>query len=231
MTEWEIRIPFRDPGDPITDVAIDAQAFEDPEERRIVRGIVHQALVSGCTTAGGLVDALDKASHEERRQMLDDAREAAGLKSATDIDSDERFEAAQRDARLRSSGRVAGKAFVGCSAEGCSALPMDAAGLPAPVADRRWWCEAHRALAGPDDHLPPDDVVVIDAHFGVIEAPSVLAAMQAKDDRRREADEQRRRERAAEAEAIRLAEQRYYEEYKDDSYVNPLSGAGWAGIT
>jgi hypothetical protein len=41
----------------------------------------------------------------------------------------------------------------------------------------------------------------------------------------------RRRERAAEAEAIRKAEERYYEEHKNDPYINPLSGAGWAGIT
>ena len=104
-------------------------------------------------------------------------------------------------------------------------------GLPEPVADRRWWCLEHRHLAGPDDDLPPDDLATIGPHFELIPAPSDQAAMQAKDERRREAEERRRRERAAEAEAIRKAEERYYEEHRDDPYVNPLSGPGWAGIT
>jgi len=50
MTRWEVRIPFRDRDDPITDVAIDAEDFKDPEERRVVRELVHQAVLGGAST-------------------------------------------------------------------------------------------------------------------------------------------------------------------------------------
>ena len=232
MSEWAIRFPFREPDSPTTDVAIDAQDLEDPEERAVVRALVLQAVLGGCSTTGDLRVLLASRTPAERRPLLDDARAAAGLETATAVEDRERFEAVQRDARLRSSGRDAeGKAFVGWSAEGCQALPMDAAGLPMSVPDRRWWCPEHRHLAEPGDDEPPVDVVAIDANFGLVEAPSVVAAMQAQDDRRREEDEQRRRERAAEVEAIRKAEERYYEEHRDDPYVNPWAGAGWAGRT
>ena len=232
MTEWAIRFPFREPDSPITDVAIDAQDLEDPEERAVVRALVLQAVLGGCATAGDLRVLLASRTPAERRPLLDSAREAAGLKSASDIEADEKFEAVQQQARLNSSGRDAeGKAFQGCAAQDCSAFPMDAAGLPVPVADRRWWCDRHRHLAEPGDDEPPVDVVAIDGLFGLVEAPSVVAAMQAKDDRRREADERRRREHRAEVEAIRKAEERYYEEHKNDPDVNPWAGAGWAGRT
>ena len=37
-------------------------------------------------------------------------------------------------------------------------MPLDEHGHPIPVADGRWWCDQHKAEAGPDDDLPPDDL-------------------------------------------------------------------------
>jgi hypothetical protein len=231
---WRLDVPLRDPDEALgADALIDLpSALEDPDDRRVCRELLFGAFMRGLPTVGALVAELEQADESARRRLLDEARVAAGLESATTIDDRERFERVQREAWLRSSRRDAeGKTIVGCAAEGCSALPMGATGMPEPVSDRRWWCDAHRHLAGPDDHLPPDDVVAIGPNFEVIPAPSALAAMAAKDEQRRQEEEQRRQERAAEAEAIRKARERFEREHADDPYYNPLAGSGWAGIT
>lgn len=101
MSSWEIRLPIRDRDAPIGEVALDAHVLEDPEERATIRELTLGAVLAGDKTAGDLLDRLAGAGVGGRRQMLDAAREAAGLKSATDIDDAERFEAVQRVAHHR----------------------------------------------------------------------------------------------------------------------------------
>jgi len=228
MSDWSIRVPVRDPDDPISDVVVDAFSLQ-PEERDVVHELASEAILSGCQTTGDLLQSLTGASVGERRTMLDNARAAAGLETATAIDDEATFNRHQDAARRRSSGRdAAGNVLQGCAAEGCAAMPIGPTGMPEPVADRCWWCPEHRHLAGPDDHLPPDDVATMDPNFMLIPPPSTQRAMQAEDERHRAEHERRVRDRQAEAEAIRIARERYYEQHKDDPYVNPLSGAGWA---
>jgi hypothetical protein len=228
MTNWQIHIPHRSSEDTLADVAIAASHLE-AEDAAVTRELIADLLLSSdCHTAGDVTTVLAVASPAERRLILDSAREAAGLESATAIDDRERFAMIQQHARRNASGRDAeGKLLQGCAAEGCSAMPLGATGLPEPVADRRWWCAEHRHLADADDHVPPDDVVAIGPNFELIPAPSVRSAMKAKDDRRRAEDERRNRERQDEAEAIQRARERYYEANKDNPYVNPFAGPGW----
>ena len=62
MSDWEIRIPFRSRDDSLTNVAVEARAF-DPEERRVARALVHNAVLNTPVwTAGELVDILDTAN-------------------------------------------------------------------------------------------------------------------------------------------------------------------------
>jgi hypothetical protein len=228
---WEINIAFREAGDTIAQVveAI-AESGLEPRERAIARQVALDALAERCVlTAGELVAELEHLGADGRRQVLDNAREALGLERSQAIDDREHLEGIRRTARLRSSGRDSqGMALQTCAVEDCSAMPLDeATGLPKAVCDRHWWCPEHRDLAGPDDHLPPDDVARVGPWFEEIPAPSVQLALEAHDERRRQEEEQRGQERAAERQAIRVARQRCVEEHYDDVF----SGAGWAGRT
>jgi hypothetical protein len=129
MSHWSIKLPIRGPNAPLADLIADAFSFK-AEERDVVHELVSQAILSSCETTGDLLDRLNGASVAERRTILDNAREAAGLESATAIDDEEAFKHRQEMARRRSSGRdAAGKVLQGCAAEGCSALPMSPTGL------------------------------------------------------------------------------------------------------
>ena len=57
-------------------------------------------------SAGELIDQLQKASPERRREMLDAARAAAGLKTATDIEIAQRMEEAGRQSVARRDHRL-----------------------------------------------------------------------------------------------------------------------------
>ena len=209
MTEWAIRFPFREPDSPITDVAIDAQDLEDPEERAVVRALVLQAVLGGCATVGDLSVRLASQTPAERRPLLDSAREAAGLKSASDVEVARRSRrysaspsrthraATPRASRSKAARPRTARRFRWTRGAGGSRSPIGAGGV------------IDIATSPSRVTMPPVDVVTIDGLFGLVEAPSVVAAMQAKDDRRREADERRRRDHRAEVEAIRKAAERY----------------------
>jgi hypothetical protein len=81
MTRWDIKLPIRDPSLPIYEMASDSTVLE-PEDGQVVRALVVQATIDGCHTCGDLVDFLEAASPEERRQRLDNARQEAGLETA-----------------------------------------------------------------------------------------------------------------------------------------------------
>jgi hypothetical protein len=75
MSDWRIQIPYRSRSDPLTSVADAASELPTDEERAIARQLVLDEIVGGsATTAGELLDKIEKASPEQRRKMLDDAR-------------------------------------------------------------------------------------------------------------------------------------------------------------
>lgn len=122
---WMLRIPFRDRRDSLIDVACAARELPDREDRATTRALVIGAqLEDGLETAGQLLDRLEAAGPDERRQLLDAAREAAGLKSASDIDDAERFEMLQKEAHHRAAKRPVPSCAV------CGVHPTNANGMP-----------------------------------------------------------------------------------------------------
>jgi hypothetical protein len=102
VTDWQIRLPFRSRTDPLTSVADAARELPTGEERAIVRQLVLDEIVGGsATTAGELLDKLEKASPPERRKMLDDARVGAGLLSTATVEAHRRVEMASHAARIK----------------------------------------------------------------------------------------------------------------------------------
>jgi hypothetical protein len=101
--------------------------------------------------------------------------------------------------------------------------------MPAQVPSaRRWHCREHLSQAQPGDMDPPP--LPLDLHMRLLD-PDEIEREDREDERLRQEQELRRRERAAEAEAIRKAEERYYEAHKDDPYVNPWAGSDWRART
>src|SRR5262245_2636691 len=65
------------------------EAFDDPEEREVTKHILSRFVFeSGIQTYSDLLDVVSAAGPGGRRQLLDDARRSAGLKSATQMDED-----------------------------------------------------------------------------------------------------------------------------------------------
>jgi hypothetical protein len=232
VSGWVIRVPYRTPDDSSFEVVEAIDEILEGEERRVMREIAISAVGRGITSAGELRDELDRVGAVGCRALLDDAREAIGLERSEAIDDREHLEALQRTARLRSTGRGPDGGIQTCGHPDCTAVSADpATGLPKPVRTRRWWCPAHRSHAEVGDDQPPTDVRRIGLHFEEIPAPGEIEAMKAADRRRELKAEQRRQDRAAEAEAIRIAREQYVQDYRDDPWVNPRSGPGWAGQT
>jgi hypothetical protein len=100
---YTISIPLRERSDSLSDVATATHGLST-DDARVTRQPVLDALVGGwATTAGELLDRLEKASPAERRKMLDDARVKAGLPSATDVEFRERFERDQIAGALKAA--------------------------------------------------------------------------------------------------------------------------------
>jgi hypothetical protein len=98
---WRISIPSRSRSDSLSDVAEAARVLP-ADEARVTRQLVLGAIVDGtATSAGELIDLLEKASPETRRKMLDTAREKAGLPTASEIEFRHRHAAVQRNAQAR----------------------------------------------------------------------------------------------------------------------------------
>jgi hypothetical protein len=152
----EIRIPFPDPIEPdalIIDVhdAIRKSPELDDGERELAQAVVFQALERGTTRAVDLVAELEGA---DAREIVDEARQSLGMNTVGEQEAAERFE--RENANLPPGRDAEGRCFQACAAENCNVYPMNGMGVPTPVVDRIFWCDAHKHLAGPDDHLPPE---------------------------------------------------------------------------
>jgi hypothetical protein len=98
MARWTVRIPHRDRGDSLVDVAAACRALPY-EERAVTRQIVMEAELKGLTSAGQLIDHVAALSREQRRELIDRARAELGLPSTEQVDHDE-WEARTRRSRL-----------------------------------------------------------------------------------------------------------------------------------
>jgi hypothetical protein len=219
----EIRVPFPDPIEPddtIADVhdAIRKSPELDDGERELAEAVVVQALERGTTRPAQLIAELEGTG---AREIVDKARQSLGMNTVGEQEAAEEFERANQT--LVGSGRDAdGRAFMVCAAEDCHAFPLSEQGVPTPVLDRVWWCEAHKDQAGPDDHLPPEPKYRIDpATMGLVAIGEERERFLEEDRERKRKAAEREQRRREEAKALAEVEGRYVEQAK------PINIAGW----
>jgi hypothetical protein len=150
MTSWSLKLPMRDPDEPLDVDAITdlPQALEAGSDRQIARELLFAARLDGIETVGQLHDMIERLSGPERRQLLDRARERVGLDTTETIDARVRVEVATRNARLAGSSESPWQI---CAEPTCREIPINDLGAPIPVDVRRWWCRAHRGQSQPAD--------------------------------------------------------------------------------
>lgn len=132
---WQIRIPHthreQSPGEALADNA--DSAIVDREERRVAFWLLFNARES---TVGELIDKIDHATPEQRRRLLDEAREGCGLETASSIEAKERLRATRTGSGdlLRRDGD--GFAVQACCVPWCTFAERSNV--------RRWACDAHK---------------------------------------------------------------------------------------
>ena len=153
---FTISIPHRSADESLVDVAGHARHLGQ-DESRIMRQIVIQARLDGvATTAGQLIDHLERIEPHERRAMLDQARTASGLPTTADVEAVERAAMASEAGRAIAA-RYGGPTLChGKTAAGlpCNAIPMTNDGVPRRVDVVAWYCSEHIAQARPGDMDP-----------------------------------------------------------------------------
>ena len=209
----ELRFPFRHPddelatdlGDVIRQAAADGQLTDT--EASIAREIRTRLVLDGARTSEDAVERLEGLGAAGQRQWLDDARQAVGLLSATDLEQrreDARFESAWQ--RLQPPPPPQWSPLQGCPAKGCNARPTTPSGAWQEVECEQWWCPAHRA--GHEADMEPHEPAYVGISLTGKPIPSPREAAriaawheehQAEEEREREAREDHDRR---EAEAL-----------------------------
>ena len=220
-SRWEIKLPIRTRSETPVDALCDTNLNEDDEDRLVARENLGEAAGGGAESMGQVIDSIEGASPTEVREILNRARERAGLPSTGDVEAHEAFEQAQVIARRRAAPRPVQTCRV------CGTRPTGPGGLPAeapPV--RRWHCGQHEHLAQPGDmELPP---LPIDfATMSPID-PDENEHVRREDERIQAEQERKMRARREEAEAVAAARARYIEQHRNDPFINPWAGAGWS---
>jgi hypothetical protein len=90
VTDWTIQVPHRDRDESLATVAGHARRLPG-DDAAVTREIVLRAELAGHATAGDLIDALDRSTPDARRNLLDAARVAVGLRASRDVDAEERL--------------------------------------------------------------------------------------------------------------------------------------------
>ena len=150
---WEIKIP----GDPAE--RLDARtiwelpnALDSHEEKMVCRELLAACRTAGMRRVGEVTLGLEQLTVDERRSLLDGLRRRCGLKSATQIDDERRYERANEASAARAA---ANSGWQVChAAEGCDQVPLNESGIPCETSARRWFCLAHRDQAAPGDLEP-----------------------------------------------------------------------------
>jgi hypothetical protein len=104
VSSWHISIPYRSSADSLSAVAEAARELPTAEERTVVRQLVLSEITDGsASTAGELIDSLERSTPAERRELLDQARVKAGLPDTRTVEARRRMETACRAAGARAA--------------------------------------------------------------------------------------------------------------------------------
>lgn len=154
----ELRFPVRDPSDQLAiefgDVVKQAVAGGQlaDTEAPVVRELGKRLLLDGCRTFEDALDRLEGLGAGGQRLWLDEARQAAGLSTATELDrrrAGARFESAFQ--RLQPPDPEPWRPLQRCPECGC--YPTKDGGAWREVDCSQWWCEEHRT--GHEDDMKP----------------------------------------------------------------------------
>jgi hypothetical protein len=159
---WTIDLPHRgDPTEPLLTVVDAARVALQGDDRAIARQIALELMSRGFTTVGAALEVLEAASPAERRVLLDDARQAAGLPSSAQAD---RARARAREVPMTGAPArdPAGYALQPCAICGTMPVRSDTGG-PMATRARRWHCPAHEHLATSDDRADWTPRIVVRA--------------------------------------------------------------------
>jgi hypothetical protein len=216
----ELKLPYRDRGQDLLSAIDDAREL-DGEDREIACRLMTDAVLhEGKQTVGELLGDLERATREERRELVDRARSQAGLPSLASVE----FEAEQRrrEAAAGPQRDTEGKTHQGCHADGCSVLPISrTTGAPVAVRARRWYCPQHEHLAAPgdmDDWTSP--LVMTAGTKGVVDVEELKADREREQrelERRRVSREATQAERREEAAALARYEKAAEEQRRRES--------------
>ena len=153
MTEFEVRIPYRDRDD-LTVEVVDAARETMDDEFAVVQKSLPSAPPSRCDLSWPAAGRNPSADPAEQRQIVDKAREdvSASEASARLGAPAHRRGHSGRSPATRSEPRrdQGGKAIQECAEPSCEVIsPVD--GTIAPVAAKKWWCQTHEANAADGD--------------------------------------------------------------------------------
>jgi len=218
---YEIPVPYRDREQPLVDVRSELRdAPLDETETDLARAVIDEALFrEGDRTAGDLLDRLDHADGDQRRQILDRARAAIGLDSVAEVERRRDLAHARRnDIPPPPSRRAAGpprdkegRAWQSCSAPSCEVTPTGDDGMPAPSRAVRWWCEGHRDQAADGDLADWQPPALVFGRAG-LEQPLTdedRAYYRELDEQREQDQRERNRRRAEDAERLERLEREH----------------------
>jgi hypothetical protein len=228
----QLRIPHRNLDQPLAEALSDLpRHLPDAEDRAVARHLLRDAASSpGFETVGDLLDHVEQASPEQRREIADAAREACGLTTMSKIE--EHRELARATSWPPTAPTAAGpkraadgKAVFPCAASGCERFSSGSLGEPQRINVRRWWCSEHRHLAQPGDDEPVKDTIRIGRGGGLRMTAEAQEHYASEYERVRRAGRKRTEERSAAAAAIEKIEERYRREAK----LPPVAGVPQGG--
>jgi hypothetical protein len=169
---WEIRLPIGNANQPLTPGAIHGLASHlDGEERAIARTVLVDALTRGIPTVGEALGEVEGMTQAERHELLNEARESAGLASTERIDAERQIADFERVSAA--AGRVerseGGFGFLSCSHPGCVVHPQDEHGSWLQVSVRKWWCALHASESQPGDDEQWRPPLALDPSGGLVD--------------------------------------------------------------
>jgi hypothetical protein len=217
-----LRIPYKDRSQPLADpdVLRLPEALEDRAERVTVDRLLVEAMGDpDLHTVGDFLDRMEQASPQERRRLIDEARQAAGLKTFTASEWEAERERGRRAAAAIPRRDGDGRIEASCSHPGCNNFEPDpVTGLVAMLPVRKWWCPQHRSDHESD--LQPWTPGLRVSEVGlVVDADDDIDAERERERSEREQERQRQRREQSQAERrVIAAERREYEKARAEQH-------------
>ena len=158
MSEWQVRIPYRDRDAlALSEIYDAAGEVLGDEDARVAQQLAYDALIRGTSTVGQLLDELEAVGPAGRRQLLDQARQNLGMRTTHGEEQWRNYEAANAGGSSEPPRDSQGRIEAICSEPGCRRFEPEPT-MPQVIKHvhcRRWYCEKHRD--GHEQEMKPWD--------------------------------------------------------------------------